>query len=298
MDAGPIWGTRTFPIDGDPPPKSSLYNGPVADAALELIGEVVQQGRRPGVRARAVGLRAGRRDRLAAAGDASGGSRSSPGRTTRRRSCAGSALPTDPRVCARRSATFRSPVFDAHAGPALHGEPGRIARRHHDAVLVHTGDGSVWIGQVRIVDRGVKLPAAMALASHLGRVPEVLQPLEQAAHEASEAEGRREIGYRRDGDVGVLSFDFYNGAMSTGQCRRLTVGPAPRRRPGHEGAGDPRRRRVLQRHPPQRHPRGGLPGDGGVAQHQRDRRRLPGDHHLHRPARRHVDRAAAPAPAA
>ncbi len=24
------------------------------------------------------------------------------------------------------------------------------------------------------------------------------------------------------GDVGVLSFDFYNGAMSTGQCRRLT----------------------------------------------------------------------------
>ena len=35
-------------------------------------------------------------------------------------------------------------------------------------------------------------------------------------------EGRREIGYRRDGDVGVLTFDLYNGAMSTGQCRRLT----------------------------------------------------------------------------
>ena len=25
------------------------------------------------------------------------------------------------------------------------------------------------------------------------------------------------------GDVGVVSFDFYNGAMSTGQCRRLTA---------------------------------------------------------------------------
>jgi putative two-component system hydrogenase maturation factor HypX/HoxX len=36
-------------------------------------------------------------------------------------------------------------------------------------------------------------------------------------------DGRREIGYRRDGAVGVLSFDFYNGAMSTGQCRRLTT---------------------------------------------------------------------------
>jgi putative two-component system hydrogenase maturation factor HypX/HoxX len=31
----------------------------------------------------------------------------------------------------------------------------------------------------------------------------------------------REITYRRDGAVGVLSFDFYNGAMSSEQCRRL-----------------------------------------------------------------------------
>ena len=33
--------------------------------------------------------------------------------------------------------------------------------------------------------------------------------------------GYREITYRQEGAVGVLSFDFYNGAMSTGQCRRL-----------------------------------------------------------------------------
>ena len=33
--------------------------------------------------------------------------------------------------------------------------------------------------------------------------------------------GLHDISYRRTGDVGVLRFDFYNGAMSTGQCRRL-----------------------------------------------------------------------------
>ena len=41
MDAGPIWGSRTISIASDPPRKSSLCNGPVADAAIELIGEVV-----------------------------------------------------------------------------------------------------------------------------------------------------------------------------------------------------------------------------------------------------------------
>ena len=31
----------------------------------------------------------------------------------------------------------------------------------------------------------------------------------------------REVVYEEEGDVGYLSFDFYNGAMSTAQCYRL-----------------------------------------------------------------------------
>ena len=49
MDAGPIWGTRSFPLDSTPPRKGSLYNGAVADAAIELILEVV--AKRPLIRA-------------------------------------------------------------------------------------------------------------------------------------------------------------------------------------------------------------------------------------------------------
>ena len=46
MDAGPIWATRTFQLPADSR-KSVVYNGPVADAAIELIGEVVAKAADP-----------------------------------------------------------------------------------------------------------------------------------------------------------------------------------------------------------------------------------------------------------
>src|SRR3954447_23840642 len=47
MDAGPIWAFRTFPMPATPPRKSALYNGPVADAAMECIAEVVAKAADP-----------------------------------------------------------------------------------------------------------------------------------------------------------------------------------------------------------------------------------------------------------
>jgi putative two-component system hydrogenase maturation factor HypX/HoxX len=110
-------------------------------------------------------------------------------------------------------------VFDAHAGPAGNGEPGTVIGRRHGAVLVRTGDGTIWVGHARRQpgerERFLKLPAVSALGADLGDVPESLvAPGDPDA-------GYREITYRRVGAVGVVSFDFYNGAMSTGQCRRL-----------------------------------------------------------------------------
>ena len=34
FDAGPVWGSRDFPLPADPPRKSTLYNTQVADAAM------------------------------------------------------------------------------------------------------------------------------------------------------------------------------------------------------------------------------------------------------------------------
>ena len=48
MDAGPIWASRTFPIDPtEPPRKSSLYSGPVTDAAIELVHEILAKATDP-----------------------------------------------------------------------------------------------------------------------------------------------------------------------------------------------------------------------------------------------------------
>jgi putative two-component system hydrogenase maturation factor HypX/HoxX len=48
MDAGPIWGTRTFEVPADPPRKSALYAGPVTEAAAALAREVVAKVADPG----------------------------------------------------------------------------------------------------------------------------------------------------------------------------------------------------------------------------------------------------------
>jgi putative two-component system hydrogenase maturation factor HypX/HoxX len=210
MDAGPIWGSRTFPIDpADPPRKSSLYSGPVADAAVELVHEVLVKAvdpafaptpldyRRPDVRGR---LRPTMRqsDRQFCWSD--------PTETILRRIRAADGSPGVRTTLAGTAVS----VFDAHPGTALPGRPGEILRRSHGAVLVSTGDATVWIGHLRRAGQAVKLPATMALNDRLARVP------------AAPA-GDREISYRRSGPVGVLRFAFHNGAMSTGQCDRLVA---------------------------------------------------------------------------
>ena len=217
MDAGPIWGSRTFALGPAERRKSAVYNGPVADAASELIGEVVAKAADPSFtpepldysRPDVVGrLRPAMRavDREFSWSD--------PTATILRRIGAADGSP------GVRTTLFDVPlwVFDAHPGPALPGEPGTIVLRNHDAVLVRTGDGGVWVGHVRTAP-SVKLPSTLALGPYLKGVPERLEPLDEPADEGA----RREISYQRRGDVGVVSFDFYNGAMSTGQCRRLAT---------------------------------------------------------------------------
>ena len=220
MDAGPVWASRSFALPAEPPRKSALYAGPVTDAAVDLVREVVEKASRPGFMPDPV-------DVTRASG------RLRPGMTQADRHFSW----TDPtaHIVRRIRAADGSPgvrtelagmavsVFDALAGTsALDGHeaarPGSIVLRRHGAVLVRTGDGAVWIGQARPVPGTpgprVKLPAATLLGDRIADVPEALDPVADATEP-------REISYRRTGDVGVVTFDFYNGAASTGQCHRL-----------------------------------------------------------------------------
>ena len=110
-------------------------------------------------------------------------------------------------------------LYDVHEEDNLKGNPGEIIAKRNDAICRATGDGSVWITHLKMKNQGeytyYKLPATQILNKHLKDVPELLYE--------NSVKGRtfKEIWYEEENNVGYLYFDFYNGAMSTGQCIRL-----------------------------------------------------------------------------
>ena len=111
--------------------------------------------------------------------------------------------------------------YDAHAETRLRGAPGEVIAQRHGAICRATTDGAVWITHLRNAadeQRPFKLPAAMVLGERLAGVP-----ASAIAEDASPAQTWSDIRYEEHGPVGVLHFAFYNGAMSTQQCERLTA---------------------------------------------------------------------------
>jgi putative two-component system protein, hydrogenase maturation factor HypX/HoxX len=115
-------------------------------------------------------------------------------------------------------------LFGVQREQALRGHAGEIIAQRSGAICRATVDGAVWITHLRRRDTPgetfFKLPAtrALALARPEFDAPEVPVPIDArrlAGHTF------REIAYEEHAGVGYLHFDFYNGAMSTEQCRRL-----------------------------------------------------------------------------
>jgi putative two-component system protein, hydrogenase maturation factor HypX/HoxX len=114
-------------------------------------------------------------------------------------------------------------LYDAHLD-SRHGTPGDILAVQDDAVLVAAGDHSLWIGSLKRKaqpgEETFKLPARHVLADGLAGVP-VLDG--SIARQAFNALAYQPIRYQEFGHVGELTFEFYNGAMSTEQCQRLVA---------------------------------------------------------------------------
>ena len=108
-------------------------------------------------------------------------------------------------------------LFDAWPEASLRGEPGSLIGRRETAILRATVDGAVWIGHVKRPG-GIKLPATLAFPE-AASLPEL--PLD--GYWKAPAATWQDIAYEEAAGVGFLSFEFYNGAMSTAQCRRLTA---------------------------------------------------------------------------
>ena len=131
---------------------------------------------------------------------------------------AASAPPRATRACSTRSRASEFHLFGAHREDALRGVPGEIIAQRHGAICRATVDGAVWITHLKRPGH-FKLPAdARARARRLELdVPELPAPLHARPTRRRSARSPT----RSTRGVGYLHFDFYNGAMSTDQCRRL-----------------------------------------------------------------------------
>ncbi|HWM10396.1 MAG TPA: hydrogenase maturation protein [Solirubrobacteraceae bacterium] len=110
-------------------------------------------------------------------------------------------------------------LFGVHRERGLRGHAGEVIASRNGGICRATVDGAVWITHLKRPDH-FKLPAtrALELAGVRLDIPEIDVPVHAPI---PEGHTWREIEYTEQAGVGYLQFDFYNGAMSTAQCRRL-----------------------------------------------------------------------------
>lgn len=231
FDAGPVWAHADFTMRAAS--KGSLYRAEVTQAAVTAVQRAVEQfeenSRLPPPNA------------IDTARPATAGRHWRPAMPQAARRIDWLSNTTSEILARLRSADgqpgvqdklFGHPchLFDAHpaTGTALLGlagvVPGTVVAQRDGALLRRTVDGGVWIGQVRLAracgdESAFKLPSTLAFAAETTTLPVWSVSLEREDDEWAELRywERGPAGAR----VGCLSFDFYNGAMSTEQCERL-----------------------------------------------------------------------------
>ena len=217
LDGGDVWATRTFPIREAG--KSSLYRHEVRRAAVDAVVQAVTQVADGGAAPEPLDyddpLVTGRPRPLLTQSERAIDWASAPTATVLRRIRAAEGHPG--LLDAIDGIPFH--LFGAHDEGSLRGRPGELVAQRHGAICRATVDGAVWITHLK-APGSYKLPAARALAVAGVEldVPEAAVPLHApvGSHDTF-----REIAYDERDGVGYLSFEFYNGAMSTDQCRRL-----------------------------------------------------------------------------
>ena len=231
LDAGAIWASHEFAVEEDPPAKSSLYRGQVTEAALcgvlEAVARIESGEFRSGawqpekLSDVAPYARGCLRPPMRQADRAIDWMRDSTAMIVRKVRAADSA----PGV--RGSLLGKTCYFyGVHEEEHLQGAPGQVLARRDGAICIGTIDGAVWISHLKLKEEarlaqagtvaGIKLPATQVLGPLRG-VAEAPLPIDASAGYRT----FREIVYTEEDEVGYLSFDFYNGAMSTSQCARL-----------------------------------------------------------------------------
>ena len=208
MDAGPVWASANFVLREVK--KSSVYRHEVTQAASTAVLQAVQRvasgsfvPQRPAQQQWRALMRQSERAIDWQHDDS---------QTVLRKINAADGFP------GVADSLFDQPcqVFDAWPEATLRGPTGAVIAKRETALLRATWDGAVWIGHVKRPG-SIKLPATLAFAAESDSVP----PAELPNWWRAPAPTWQDIAYEEVGPVGLLHFEFYNGAMSTRQCQRL-----------------------------------------------------------------------------
>lgn len=213
MDAGPIWATATFPMRQAK--KASLYRREVTEAALTAVKAALarfERGEHPLALADHPSVRGQWRPLMQQVDRAIDWRRDDTATILRKLNAADGFPGVADSLfgCACH-------LYDVWPEARLKGAPGEIIARRETALCRATVDGAAWIGHVKRAG-GIKLPAALAFAVECAATPE----MPPAAWFAADHATWQDIRYEEANGIGFLHFDFYNGAMGTQQCARLT----------------------------------------------------------------------------
>jgi putative two-component system hydrogenase maturation factor HypX/HoxX len=200
MDAGPVWASETFAMR--PAMKSSLYRNEVTEAAVRAVLKAIEHfpeylaghWRPAPVPMRPMHALLKQTDRaIDWSLDASV--------TVLRKLRSADGFP------GVIDSLFGQPcrLYNGHSYQA-EGQPGAILGRAGDGVVRATLDGAVWIGHARL-EGGIKLPVSRIFPAWL-----TLDELDISVNP---------VRYAEIGRIGILHFNFYNGAMGTDACREL-----------------------------------------------------------------------------
>ena len=213
MDAGPVWASVSFPMR--PGRKSGLYRHEVAKAASQAVLQALQRFESGSFVPQPLTTLPTRRGQWR------------PPMTQQQR-CLDWQRDSSATILNKLYAAdgfpgvadnlFGQPcqLFDAWSDATLRGTPGSLIARRETALLRATVDGAIWIGHVKRAG-SIKLPSTLAFEREAAQLPD--RPL----HDWWQCKTPtwQDIAYEEQGSLGFLSFEFYNGAMSTRQCDRL-----------------------------------------------------------------------------
>lgn len=216
MDAGTVWTTSNFPMRNVS--KSFLYRHEVTQAAIDALLQAVRQFEeknfpaetRPDIEIK----KKGRWNRATNQNDFKFSWNDDVKPIIRKINAADSSPGV---LCSFFDEEYY--CYGAAEEDKLKGIPGEILAKGNNAICVGTSNSALWIRCLKKNEEGeIKLPATIALSDKLNDIPDSTLNIFE---DNLSIKTFREIWYEESRNVGFLHFDFYNGAMSTEQCKRL-----------------------------------------------------------------------------